>query len=143
MADLITVRSLLPARDDDGFPVALYEADDQHPANAAGKHEAFVAGPDPVEVARTGLVNRRISEGALEIVERPKAPTPARLLQASSSQSGPRDLFAGLSAAQRTALTEAGYTDADSVRSATGEELEAVDGVGPVAIATLRANTEA
>lgn len=94
MAELIMVRSLLEARDDDGYPVALYEADPAHPANAAGKHEAFVAGPDPVQVARTGLVNRRISDGALEIVEiddEPKARRSSRAAPADKPDDAPKE----------------------------------------------------
>lgn len=91
MAEMVMVKSLLPERDDGGFPVALYEQDAAHPDG-----EAFVAGPDPVEVARTGLVNRRISEDALEIVEgdaddEPKARRSSRRAAPDDSGEAPKE----------------------------------------------------
>lgn len=62
-AKLITVRSTIPTRPDGGNVIALYEIHEDHPDG-----EAFVAGPGPVKVARTGTVHRLISDGTLEEV---------------------------------------------------------------------------
>jgi hypothetical protein len=137
MAEIITVRSLLPERDDGGYPVALYEADDQHPENSAGAREAFVAGPEPVEVARTGLVNRRISEGALEIVE-DAGPKASRRAASAPAPAAPADPLGFLSAEQRAALASAGFDSPEAIRAATDEQLDAVDGIGEATVAKLR-----
>ena len=63
MADHITVKSTIPTKPDGGNPVVLYETHEDHPDG-----EAFVAGPAPVEVARTPLVHRLIADGTLEEV---------------------------------------------------------------------------
>jgi hypothetical protein len=141
MAEMILVRSTLPQRDDDGWPVALYEQDDAHPDG-----EAYVAGPDPVEVARTGLVNRRISEGALEIGEgASQSPARPRLPQGRSSASAgnpPADPLAFLTDEQRAALTAAGYGTPEAIRAANDEQLDAVPGIGEAAVQKLRDATK-
>lgn len=68
MARHIKVRSTIPTKADGGNVVALYEAHADHPDG-----EAFVAGPEPVDVARTPQVHRLLSEGTLEQVGGRKA----------------------------------------------------------------------
>lgn len=145
MADekLIWVRSTIPTRRDGGNTVALYEADDAHPDG-----EAFVAGPEPVQVARTTQVHRLISDGTLEEVDAPKAEepdTPARSAttqQTVTSTLPPADPLAFLSDEQRTALATAGFDSPEKIRSATDEQLDAVPGIGTATIERLREATK-
>lgn len=140
----ITVRSTIPTRPDGGNVVALYETHEDHPDG-----EAYVAGPAPVTVARTGQVHRLISDGVLEEVDTPVAapepqsaparPAPTAAAPSppatSSQQAGPLDF---LSAEQRAALTAAGYDTPEAIRAATDDQLDGVDGIGPATVARLR-----
>ena len=65
MADqkTIWVKSTLPVQPDGGSEVAFYEQDAAHPNG-----QAWVAGPEPVEVAETGEVQAAIAAGRLEKV---------------------------------------------------------------------------
>lgn len=69
----IFVASALPDRPDGGHQVALWEADEAHPTG-----EVWIAGPAPVEVARTPGVTTAIAEGRMVEV----SPAEARKLQA-------------------------------------------------------------
>lgn len=60
MADLIYVKSGLKEN-----RVALHERHPDHPAGQDGSHEVFVYGDQPVRVARTGAVSKRLADGAL------------------------------------------------------------------------------
>lgn len=70
-AEIITVKSTLKPEPDGGNPVALYEKHPDHPkANEADPEgEAYVAGPNPVKVAKTPAVLKKLSEGVLEEVK--------------------------------------------------------------------------
>lgn len=64
MTEILTVRSTIPTQPDGGNKVALFETHAEHPDG-----EAFVAGPNPVQVARTPTVQKLLGDGTLEIVE--------------------------------------------------------------------------
>lgn len=64
----IHVVSTLPARDDGGSQVALFEIDAAHPGG-----QAYVAGPVPVEVSPTAEVSRAIHEGRMREVPQSEA----------------------------------------------------------------------
>lgn len=133
MADIITVTSTLPAKADGGYPIALYETHPEHPNG-----EAYVAGPKEVQVARTPAVHRLISEGTLEVVEKPGAAEPrhASLPPADGPSNGGGT--PAVTQAQRAALASAGFETAEQIRAATDEQLLAVDGIGPGTLARLR-----
>lgn len=70
----IWVRSALPPavnretqKEDGSHPVALWERDDAHPEG-----EVFIAGPAPVECARTGAVMAAMREGKIVECEAPQ-----------------------------------------------------------------------
>ena len=78
MADLITVKSNLKPTGDGGHPTALWDVDPAHPNG-----EAFIAGPEPVQVAETGAVlaalhDRRIVKVKDEEAPAKDAPKPQR-----------------------------------------------------------------
>jgi hypothetical protein len=68
MAEYKTVASTKPTKADGGDEVVLWEQDADHPGG-----EAFVAGPKPVQVAVTGLVEKRLREGVIAEVPSGKA----------------------------------------------------------------------
>lgn len=69
MADeMIWIASTLPTQDDGGDKVVLFEQDRAHPDG-----EAFVAGPKPVQVARTAGVERVLREGTAVVVDSGKS----------------------------------------------------------------------
>lgn len=49
------------------------------------------------------------------------------------------DPLAFLSADQRASLAAAGFPDADAMRRASDEQLDAVDGIGPATVERIRA----
>jgi hypothetical protein len=59
----IWVRSILPVAADGGTPVAFYEQDPAHPGG-----EAWVTGPDPVEVGNIASVLAAIGDKRIEEV---------------------------------------------------------------------------
>lgn len=63
----IFVRSLLKQQADGGHLVALFEKDDRHPGG-----EAFVSGPDVVEVFQTHAVAVALAGGRIEKVTEPE-----------------------------------------------------------------------
>jgi hypothetical protein len=56
---------------------------------------------------------------------------------------GASDPFAAVTAEQAASLRAAGFDTADKIRSAGDDELDAVDGIGPAAVAKLREATRA
>jgi hypothetical protein len=149
MAKLITVRSTIPTKPDGGNVVALYEAHEDHPDG-----EAYVAGPAPVKVARTGQVHRLISDGTLEEVEEvdeaekapPSAPSsvqaPPGPPQTQESAAPTANGSPVVTDAQRAALSASGFETAEQIRAATDEQLLAVPGIGPQTLERLREATK-
>lgn len=138
MANLIIVRSTIPTRADGGNVVVLYETHEDHPDG-----EAYVAGPTPVRVARTGLVHRLISDGALEEVEAEPEPVVAsRTVQTPPPATQDADVIPGVTVAQRDALVAAGFETTDDIRAATDDDLLAVDGIGHATVERLREATK-
>ena len=72
-----------------------------------------------------------------EEAEEPAAPAAAEK-EPPPAPAGPYD---GLSEAQVSALKEAGFKGRRSIQRATDEDLALVEGIGPAAIARLRANS--
>lgn len=75
---LIKVKSTLGQRRDGGWPLAFFERDAAHPQG-----EAFIAGPDAVEVAETPAVLLALGNGQLERVETDKPTDKAGQTKAS------------------------------------------------------------
>ena len=59
-AEHITVKSALPTAPDGGHKIALFERDPSHPNG-----EAFISGPEPVEVGKTPGVVAALRSGAI------------------------------------------------------------------------------
>lgn len=137
--------------------VAIWEKDAEHP-----KGEVYLAAPhegeepETIEVARTGEVSKRLSDGRLAEVHRssrrapdPEPDAPARAASPPASQTeppappappaNPLDAPGLLTDQQRTALAEAGIVTADDVRRVNDDDLESVEGIGPATVARLRA----
>ena len=82
MADTIRV---VPGPKLDPNRVALWEVHDDHPGG-----EVFVAGPEPVEVAQTSLVNEKLSRGILaRASEAPRQAQPAAAPESREEPTGP------------------------------------------------------
>lgn len=135
MAKHIQVRSTVPTRPDGGNAVVLYETHPDHPDG-----EAFVAGPNPVSVARTPAVHKLISDGALEVVEEKAAEAPARPAAARTA-AAPTNL-GGITDRQRDALAAAGYVTADDIRKASDDDLKGVEGIADATVVRLREATK-
>lgn len=151
MAQLVWVQ---PGRDDGR--VALYEQHRDHPDG-----EAWVATTgQPVQVARTPLVERKLAAGDLVEVAAPKPAgkaTPPRKSKAEidaeiaaaqgraapptgSPLGAPASPLAGLglSAEQEAALTAAGLPDRDALAAASDDDLITIPTIGEATVAQLR-----
>ncbi len=70
--DLVWVKSTLPTAKDGGDKVVLAENDTRHPNG----EWAYIAGPTPVQVARTPDVERVLREGTAALTDAPTKSTP-------------------------------------------------------------------
>lgn len=137
--------------------VAIWEKADEHPDG-----EVYLAAPhqgqeaETADVARTGEVSKRLSDGRLVEVRRSRRPQepaseaaspitlvpPAAPPAAPEPPAPPADPMQTpglLTDEQRQNLAAAGITTAEHVRRMSDDDLESVQGIGPATVARLRA----